>query len=225
MHTLKLLPTVANFRTARSPAVLVTFLIMLAIVPSSYASVILEVTNGYLMGAKSVNVDGTLYDVSFLDGSCDSLFDNCNPANFTFTNEATARDAAQALLDQVFVNTPGVGNFDDYPALTNGCIVYPNPVASHSLCAARIPYSLQTRALAVAQANNRWVYNNDFTNTTLFDRSQSTAGFTLGTYALFAPVGAPPPPPPPGVPAPSTLALLGLGIAGIRYQRRRRLTA
>jgi len=83
----------------------------------------LQVSGGILMGATGVDVDGTLYDVSFLDGSCVALFADCDSlADFTFTDQATADHASQALLDQVFLaeGTPSTA-FDTYPPLTFGC--------------------------------------------------------------------------------------------------------
>ena len=55
---------------------------------------------GILTGATDVDVDGTLYDVQFLDGSCISLFDGCDNAtdDFAFTTNADALVAAQARL-------------------------------------------------------------------------------------------------------------------------------
>ena len=76
---------------------------------------------GQLTGAQGVDVNGTLYDVTFDGGSCVGLFNGCDDAgDFTFNTESGGLAAAQALLDQVFVNT-GQGDFDDDPTLTNGC--------------------------------------------------------------------------------------------------------
>lgn len=72
-----------------------------------------------LVGAFGVNVNGTLYDVLFKDGSCASLFNGCDSADdFTFTSATDAKDAALALLDQVFGKNDGV---DAFPNRTRGC--------------------------------------------------------------------------------------------------------
>ncbi len=88
---------------------------------------ILTIDNGILMGATGVDVNGVLYDVSFIDGTCIELFDGCNEnADFPFINPANLNDgvllqtAMEALLDQVFIDSP-LGNFNTNPALTNGC--------------------------------------------------------------------------------------------------------
>ncbi|MEM6668983.1 MAG: PEP-CTERM sorting domain-containing protein [Pseudomonadota bacterium] len=91
---------------------------------------------GILLGASGVDVNGVLYDVSFVDGNCIDLFDGCDEASdFDFSTEAAAEAAAQALLDQVFVDGP-LGDFDSDPSLTFGC-------SDNSLCYATIPYALQ----------------------------------------------------------------------------------
>jgi hypothetical protein len=71
------------------------------------------VSDGQLMGATDVDVGGAFYDVSFLEGSCNSLYSGCS--NFTFNTTTSAALASQALLDQVFI-----GVYDSSPALTNG---------------------------------------------------------------------------------------------------------
>jgi len=88
---------------------------------------ILIINNGTLMGATGVNVNGVLYDVQFLDGSCDNLFNGCDElTDFTFSNPsndpALLRTAMFALFEQVLIDSP-LGNFDSNPALTNGCNV------------------------------------------------------------------------------------------------------
>jgi hypothetical protein len=76
---------------------------------------------GGLTGATGVDVGGTLYDVEFVDGACAAVFSGCTSASFAFTTETSAAAAAQALLDQVFLD--GVpGPFDSSPNLTRDCL-------------------------------------------------------------------------------------------------------
>ena len=79
----------------------------------------LNVIGGILHGASDVLVDGSLYDVQFLDGTCIGLYNGCDAVtDFTFQTEASATLASQALLDQVLVD--GVdGQFDSTPGLMN----------------------------------------------------------------------------------------------------------
>jgi len=90
--------------------------------PMASASVILNVdATGQLTGAQNVDVNGILFDVTFVDGSCVALFNGCNdPGDFDFTDLSSALAASQALLDQVFIDT-FLGAFDTDPARTSGC--------------------------------------------------------------------------------------------------------
>jgi hypothetical protein len=108
-------------------------------VTSVHASALLVVSGGILTGAKGVDVGGTLYDVEFMDGTCVALFNGCdNPAtDFTFTTQADALAASQALLDQVFLDG-GQGNFDSTPSLTVGCLVNDDATG----CLALTPFAL-----------------------------------------------------------------------------------
>jgi len=87
----------------------------------------LTIESGALMGATDVDVNGILYDVQFLSGSCIDLYSGCDEStDFPFTNPDNLNDgvllstAMQALLDQVFIDA-SFGNFDSNPGLTNGC--------------------------------------------------------------------------------------------------------
>lgn len=74
--------------------------------------------SGILTGATDIDIDGTLYDVLFLDGSCASLYDGCDEvSDFNFTTEAEAVDASLALLEQVFLRNPFFG---ENPEFING---------------------------------------------------------------------------------------------------------
>lgn len=74
-----------------------------------------------LLGANGVMVNGNLYDVRFVDGTCLALFDACDElADFPFSFSESF-DAAQALLDQVLLDLDYEQQFDSKPQLTNGC--------------------------------------------------------------------------------------------------------
>src|SRR4051794_24777742 len=76
---------------------------------------------GQLTGATGVTLGGATYDVTFADGTCAALFGGCDDlADFTFTAQADAQAAAQALLDQVLIDG-GAGQFDTDFAATLGC--------------------------------------------------------------------------------------------------------
>ncbi len=101
----------------------------------------LNVIDGILYGAAGVEVDGTLYDVQFVDGPCITFFSGCDEASdFVFSTQSSATAAAQALLDQVFLDGPD-GLFDSRPYLTAGCAEsVPNPY----VCAVSTPYAVDS---------------------------------------------------------------------------------
>jgi len=94
---------------------------------SASFGVALDVQGGILFGASEVDVNGTLYDVQFLDGTCIELYDGCDQnTDFPFTNPLDLNDGAlleaamTALLEQVFIDSTS-GAFDTSPELTNDC--------------------------------------------------------------------------------------------------------
>jgi len=103
------------------------WVLFLMIYSTNSYSATLIVDNGALMGATGIDVDGVLYDVQFIDGTCDALYSGCDSiSDFPFsnpTNDPTLLNIAMtALLEQVLIDSP-LGNFDSNPALTNGCNV------------------------------------------------------------------------------------------------------
>ncbi len=99
---------------------LATALASLAATSSLAATVQLNVVGGQLLGARNVDVNGMLYDVEFVDGTCVALFDGCDgESDFAFSTFQQARAAAQSLLDTVFLDGP-LGDFDSDPDLTAG---------------------------------------------------------------------------------------------------------
>jgi len=112
---------------------------------------------GKLTGAIGVVVNGATYDVSFKDGSCSAIFGGCDgPGDFAFNTLAEANMASQSLLDQVFI-----GQFDDDPALTNGCGITGIP-SSTAFCGSWTPYQSDGTSFAASIAENTRTHPTDF---------------------------------------------------------------
>ena len=128
--------------------VVLTGFVTLLLPTSAQASAMLVVdANGILTGAAGVLVNGHLFDVGFVEGTCTEVFGVCAEAHFAFTTEATALAAAKALIDQVFLDVAGLGDFDSDPMLTLGCFFPAN-------CWALTPYEIMGSNFLITQALN-----------------------------------------------------------------------
>ena len=160
-------------------------------------------------GATGVNVDGTLYDVVFVDGTCVSLFSGCDDASdFTFTTEAAATAASNALL--ALFNAPGNEAFTTNPASTAGC-------ATGSLsCLIITPYA-PIEADLVASTGFVNLFDS-LTDELSFQNIRNNFDTTTRadlTYAVWTPSTSP-------IPVPASLPLLAAGLAGLGYMARRK---
>jgi len=166
----------------------------------------LNVGGGQLIGASEVDVGGTLYNVEFLDGSCIALFDGCDSASdFTFTSSVQATLAAQALLDQVFVDGDD-GMFDTQPELTAGCHSHP---IRPSLCVADTPWNVVDTVIRSINAYNYDVEVSDVTAQARSGLSFDWSRFGDITFAVWSPI-----------PEPDTALLVAIGLAGLGWGSR-----
>lgn len=174
---------------------------------------VLTVIDGQLAGAQNVEIDGALYDVSFSSDSCIAVFGGCNEASdFAFTTVLAAKAAAQALIDQVFLDGPE-GLFDTDVSATLGC-------EAGADCLAIIPFDVV--------GAGPWPVQRTFarnSNDEDFDAAVSGAGGAEAdsvlsdhrVWAVFTATGI-------GdeIPTPGMVSLLVLGLAGIALARRKR---
>jgi len=164
----------------------------------------LQVIGGYLSGATGVEVNGRLYDVEFVEGSCASLFDGCDSeADFAFDQLAAATAASEALLSQVFVDVAD-GRFDSLPFRTDGCILSAD-------CRALTPYSpgVAANVLAAYAFNDSQEAGDGVGGPVSYGVDSDTGQIANLVYARWTPA-----------PEPRSLALFGIGLAALAAVRR-----
>ena len=166
--------------------------------------------SGDLIGASRVDVGGAFYDVAFVDGACFGVFGLCNgPESFTFTTEATATVATNALMNQVFRDDP-LGSFDTDPGTTTGI------AAGTTYGAIVTPYSVAGRVNIVFFQNAIGEAEDVVITSYLPSTLTNLAGVTGDVFAVWSP-SAPVP-----EPAESALLAVGLGVlvAAVRGRRK-----
>ena len=165
---------------------------------------------GVLVGAHDVNVGGTMYDVRFSAGSCNSLFNGCSTSAFAFTSESAAGGASFALIDQVF-NNPLAYSYGIDPSKILGCTY-------KYYCYLFIPFATTGNIFSVEDV---LYFGNGSASYSLYSNvfltSADTTIFSTYTFAIFEPAN-----PAAGVPEPSSIALISLAFSGFAFIRRRK---
>lgn len=167
---------------------------------------VLNVQDGVLYGASGIDVGGALYDVEFVEGTCEALFGGCDEVDdFAFQTAADANAASQALLDSVLL-----GAFDTDPSLIFGCA---DPFA----CAVATPFDPDPAGIAVitALADNQSIGSDGVANIfiRIDDDSSASPLFVDFVWARWSASTT--------VAAPGTLPLLAVAAAAMAWQRRR----
>lgn len=169
--------------------------------------------NGQLTGANNVDVDGLLYDVEFLDGTCFELFSGCDElGDFAFQSEESATAASNALLDLVFTDGPD-GMFDSDPELTNGC---EDLVACIAVTVYNSPVS---GVLATVFTNNRFAAVADDALSVDFLATANTLNIPGTVFAVWNEKEVIS-----EVSAPSTIAAFALGLVALASRRLKKLS-
>ena len=188
-------------------------------------AVTLDIVGGQLMGASDVEVDGALYDVQFLEGSCIELYGGCDEnSDFAPMQDfATVEKALAALGAQVFVDTGVAGQeFSTNSNLTNGC----NDASQG--CWVRTPFSLFPHSdpvgfinLGLGRNYSNPVYQVDSAPSQAF-RNDDTSNSPIYVYAVWTAVAEPEPVPALPLPGIALLvaSLLGVGAGSLRRSRR-----
>ena len=190
---------------------LAVVIVALGSVSAAQADPILVTSNdGSLLGAQHIEVEGSFFDVLFVDGTCMSVFDGCGASSdFFFNTQSDSLAASQALLDHVFLDRSD-GNFDSNPALTVGCSV-------REACLVLTPYRFTPEVNYATSASNHDDEYNDRTEKPGLAASSDTSDSSTFVWAVWSS--------PVSVPEPGTLTLFGIGLLGMGLARRRKQQA
>ncbi len=156
-----------------------------------------------LIGAKNVNVDGWLYDVYFVEGTCDFLWAGCDGNRFLFKDSTHATSASQALLDQVLIDVAPHIAPDSVPQLVFGI---ENPVLGGILT----PFgnNIHSGDVIAQVAVNKFITEPDYLTDTMHDPLWDSTTSTTSVWAMWS------------VPEPSTFVLFAAGLASLGFVRR-----
>jgi len=202
-----------------------TLLVGLILLANDARAQTLDIQAGRLMGAFGVQVNGTFYDVAFVDGTCVSLFDGCDELSDFVVNDLEDSIAFAQAIENILGNDP----FDREPELTNGCgnehicFIY-TPIhfdADPNMVRVRSALNLETIDSESAYAYVPVDKNTVFANHHTHDPNDPLPNFDA-TYAVWSLSAAPEPVPSSGALA-QVVIVLSLLLLGARSMRREKV--
>jgi len=186
-------------------------LFIFGFVSVSHAGVIIigEYINGHfisLLGADNVEVNGSFYNVRFLDGTCIALFNGCDASkDFLFGTMEDAQAASGSLLAQVYSAGSLLGKEPEY---TDGC-------SDKYGCEIFTAYGVNAGgAVAATVTEINFLDDNDAYDYEYWELNDDTVPEAWQVYAVWSePVEAS---------EPGTAMVLLMGIAGLIVSQRRK---
>jgi hypothetical protein len=164
-----------------------------------HADPILSVNSSGQLTATGVTVNGNLYDVAFLDGTCVGIFGGCEVSDFTFSDSTSAGAASQALISLLSPTNYRVTGCTN----STGCFIL-------------TPYGMSSSTGAVLSAVTQTSFEPSLWSVLLnFSEGPNvdTTNDALVTWARWTPEA---------VPEPISFLSLSVGIFGLVSIRRRR---
>ncbi len=191
---------------------------------SSFATALVTDTSGSIVGVNGVNVQGSLYDVSFIDGPCEeAMGGECDSADDFFFSDKLAWKASMSLFnffDPLFTddswNNPGVQLYTS-GSVIEGCEVDYCEIVTPTFDADINEVSYKYFAFWIDSGINGDQYGG---STVLSDPVSAFEYYNenkphLYTFAKWSDANVSP------VPNPATLPLLVIGMIGLVSFRRK----